>query len=265
MSVTLPSITVKQQQVLTLLYTYRFLTTLQLQRFMGHHHKGRTLIWLRDLRAKGYIAWRYDTSSTGRTKPAVYYLDRRGISWLRASGQYAESELRKRYDEHTRRPAYMETCRLVADTALAVGVVTGGEHYAWATPADYGTWGPSYETLQQLQPALVLIRQVSSAAGIVSTSYLLEFSRRSATPLLVRQRLKAYLRYLSAADWQDAFTVCPIVLFVVPDTTSLPLAKRYIRRTLPEAASELPLRLATLDAVSAAGIHAAIWERAVKR
>ena len=70
----LSSITNKQQEILKLLYKYRFLNRIQIQQLMNHKDKKRVIVWLRDLRKKQYIEWIYSTDFVEKTKPAIYYI-----------------------------------------------------------------------------------------------------------------------------------------------------------------------------------------------
>jgi hypothetical protein len=75
----LSSITNKQQEILKLLYKYRFLNRIQIQQLMNHKDKKRVIVWLRDLRKKQYIEWIYSTDFVEKTKPAIYYLSLNGM------------------------------------------------------------------------------------------------------------------------------------------------------------------------------------------
>ncbi len=60
---TLPIITAKQQDILKLLYRYRFVDRIQIQALMRHKDKRRIGAWLKDLRDKDYIECIYDETS----------------------------------------------------------------------------------------------------------------------------------------------------------------------------------------------------------
>ena len=79
----LPKTTTKQQDILKLLYRYRFVDRIQIQVLMGHKDKRRIGAWLKDLREKHYIEWIYSTDFAEKTKPAIYYLGINGIRLLR--------------------------------------------------------------------------------------------------------------------------------------------------------------------------------------
>ena len=114
----LPKLTKKQAEILTLLYTYRFLNRIQIQALMNHKDKKTINIWLKDLTEKNYIHRIYSTHFLEKTKPAIYYLGINGIRQLKTCAQeavddagkvtyaptYPIEELRKRYREHESLP-----------------------------------------------------------------------------------------------------------------------------------------------------------------
>src|SRR2546421_1428621 len=130
----LPKLTKKQQEILRLLYTFRFLNRIQIQALLKHKDPKTINLWLRDLRAKGYVEWIYSTHFAEKTKPAIYYLGLNGVRYLRTltrkskdddgkvvvSPSYPPEELRKRYKEPTRSQTYIDRCILVADCAIAL-------------------------------------------------------------------------------------------------------------------------------------------------
>lgn len=130
----LPKLTKKQQEILKLLYRFRFLNRIQIQAFLGHKDPKTINLWLRDLRAKGYVEWIYSTHFAEKTKPAVYYLGLNGVRYLRtltrtshdedgetvASPAYPPEELRKRYKEPARSQTYIDRCVLIANCCITL-------------------------------------------------------------------------------------------------------------------------------------------------
>lgn len=79
----LPKITKKEQEIIRLLYRFRFLNRVQIQALLGHKDYKTINMWLRDLREKQYVDRIYSTHYAERTKPAIYYLSVNGIRHLR--------------------------------------------------------------------------------------------------------------------------------------------------------------------------------------
>src|ERR1035437_6375942 len=98
----LPNITKKQQDIIKLIYSYRYLDRIQIQLAMNHKDKRRIIAWLKDMREKHYVEWIYSTNFVEKTKPAIYYLDINGIRYLKSLDLYPIEELRKRYKDASR-------------------------------------------------------------------------------------------------------------------------------------------------------------------
>lgn len=79
----LPVITKKQEEIVTLIYQYRFINRKQLQRFLNHKDARRINTWLKDLVEKKYLGRIYSHKLLENTKPAIYYLNNNGIIWIR--------------------------------------------------------------------------------------------------------------------------------------------------------------------------------------
>jgi len=110
----LSPITTKQQDILKLLYRYRFLNRIQIQALMGHKNNRRIAEWLKDLRDKKYVEWIYDGDNfVEKTKPAIYYLGLNGIRCLRTTDEFPPEELRKRYKESSRKQDFIDRCLLI--------------------------------------------------------------------------------------------------------------------------------------------------------
>lgn len=78
-----PTITKKQEKIITLVYRFRFINRKQLQRFFEHKDSRRINTWLKDLVEKKYLGRIYSHKLLENTKPAIYYLMNNGIIWIR--------------------------------------------------------------------------------------------------------------------------------------------------------------------------------------
>jgi len=76
-----PQLTPKEQEILTLLYRFRFLNRQHIQAMLEHKHHSRILEWLNSLVEQKYIMKFYDKSFSD--DPAVYCLDKLGRSSLK--------------------------------------------------------------------------------------------------------------------------------------------------------------------------------------
>jgi len=264
MTNTLPTITTKQQEILKLIYRYRFLNRTHIQALLGHKDKRRIISWLKDLRDKQYVDWHYDaTDFIAKSQPAIYYLALNGIRYLREAGGYPGEELRKRYKEPGRTQAFIDRCLLIADCCIALGAKSSNElQYTWVLATDYINPDSEYAFLNELKPHLCFIKQNNRQ----TTSYLLEVLGPLMPRYAIKKRIKDYVEYLASSDWQDEteYDEPPIILVACPTVADLIYAKRRAKNEVED--SDLSedeaarLRFATIEKVKQLGVTAKIWE-----
>lgn len=112
-------LTKRQQTILILIYTFRFINSKQIQTFLQHKDHRRINSWLKDLVEKGYIERDFTPVFGTLTKPAVYNLSSKGRVYMRntypnVSRKYL-GRLRKDKD---RTKGYRIKCQVLADTYL---------------------------------------------------------------------------------------------------------------------------------------------------
>jgi len=259
MTNTLPIITAKQQEILKLLYKYRFLNRTQIQTLLKHKDKRRIISWLKDLREKEYIDWHYDpTNFTAKSQPAIYYLSLNGIRNLRSLNLYPTHELRKRYKEPTRTQTFIDQCLLVADSCLTIQSKSNDtQQYTCVLPAEYVNPASEYHYLNALKPHLLFSKHQQKT----TTSYLLENISVSLPRYQLRKRLKDYVEYL-ADGWNEANGSMAVALFICPTIADLLYVKRRVRVLIDERLEDenIHIRVTTLDKIHASGITSMIWE-----
>ncbi len=259
MTTTLPPITPKQQEILKLLYKYRYLNRTQIQTLLKHKDKRRIISWLKDLREKEYIDWQYDaTNFIAKSQPAIHYLSLNGIRYLRGLNLYPTHELRKRYKEPTRTQTFINQCLLVADSCLTVQSKSNDEkQYTCVLPAEYVDPVSEYYYLNELKPHLLFSKRQDET----TTDYLLENISVSLPRYQLRKRLKDYVEYL-ADQWDEADGSMPVALFICPTVADLLYVKRRVRVLIDEHLEDenTHIRVTTLDKIHASGITSMIWE-----
>jgi hypothetical protein len=262
----LPKLTKKQQEILKLLYRFRFLNRIQIQALMGHKDPKTINLWLRDLRAKGYVEWIYSTHFAEQTKPAIYYLSLNGVRYLRtltrtSKGEdgetivipiYPPEELRKRYKEPTRSQTFIDRCILVAEYCIALEWVDAENEaegkklrFYYQTEADYLLNHSYYHFILEselIQPSLVFCKDRLDDEGKEETtlkSYLLEIFDPTLPRYRIKKRLSDYVKYLDEEDitWKEETDTenLPVLLFVCPRTSDLIYAKRKTRKLIADA------------------------------
>ena len=257
---TLPTLTTKQSEILKLLYIYRYLTRPQLQTLLNHKDKRRIISWLKDLRDKQYIDWKYNADDfIAKTIPANYYLAPNSIRHLRATGDYSNTELRKRYKDKDGTDAFIAHCLLIVDCCLALQAKSDeSRQYTWLLPSGYAAddhQSGCLEFLQELKPHLFFTKH----EGKTTSLYVVEDIVTTLPRYQLRKRLSQYIDLL-ANEWTSD-EPAPIALFICPTKAELIYIKRRTKLLLQDMPSQpISLRVATIDSVRANGITGQIWE-----
>ena len=257
---TLPTLTTKQSEILKLLYTYRYLTRPQLQTLLNHKDKRRIISWLKDLRDKQYIDWKYNANDfIAKTQPAIYYLSPNGIRHLRATGNYPNTELKKRHKDKAGSDAFIAHCLLIVDCCLALRAKSDkSRQYTWLLPSGYAAddhQSDCLEFLQELKPHLFFTKH----EGKTTSLYVVEDIVTTPPRYQLRKRLSQYIDLL-ANEWTSD-EPAPIALFICPTKADLIYIKRRTKLLLQDMPSQpISLCVATIDSVRANGITGQIWE-----
>lgn len=253
---TLPPITTKQQEIIKLLYKYRFLNRIQIQQLLNHKDKRRIISWLKDLREKQYIDWRYDsTDFVAKSRPAIYYLSLNAIRHLRDQNQYPSQELRKRYKESERTQVFIDRCLLAADCCIALRDKSNNDvSYTFVLPADYIGMTNQYHFLADLQPHLYFSKYQDNKV----TNYLLENFDATLPHYQLRKRFKDYVDFLD--EWNDANGPQPIALLVCATVADLLYIKRRVKKLAEDEGVDSHVRVTTLVKIKTSGVASMIWE-----
>ena len=292
----LPKLTKKQQEILRLLYRFRFLNRIQIQAFLGHKDPKTINLWLRDLRPKGYVEWIYSTHFAEKTKPAIYYLALNGVRYLRTLTRknkaddgtvevvstYPPEELRKRYKEPTRSQTYIDRCILVTDCAVALEREDAANEakgkklrYYYQTEADYLLERSYYHFVldiddELIRPHLIFCQDKLNKDGKEEKtveSYILEIFDPTLPRYRMKKRLGDYVKFLDdeGDEWKEQTDTekLPIILFVCPRMSDLIYAKRRTRKLVADAwywededAEKPRMRFTTVDKLKQGGLLA---------
>ncbi len=268
----LSTITPKQQALIRLIYRYRFLERKQLQTLLGHKDKRRISAWLKDLREKQAISWFYEPDSPGKSKPAIYFIDRVGIQLLRRLGDLPEEQLRKRYQEAAKQRDFISRCLLLADCCLHLEGRNSNDDevtYTYALGPDFADPESDYYFLSEsefIHPDLAFTKESNTHSGFEKQAYFLNVFNPTMPRYIVKKKLKGYVEYLDSDEWEKQVgdEEMPIILIACPSTAELIYAKRYTRKLLEDYGLQdqqaAQIRFATTEKVRRHGLTGLIWE-----
>src|ERR1035437_2682157 len=108
----------KQKEILLLLLRFRALTSKQTQTLLHHKNHKRINIWLTDLVDKNYIGKIKEERSPGQNKPAIYYLEKDGLIFLKDLQTIEKSNLNKMRNEREKKSDFFTKCHFIVDTYI---------------------------------------------------------------------------------------------------------------------------------------------------
>lgn len=245
-------ITTKQHTILQLLYRLRFLDRTHIQNYLNHKHHNRIILWLNELTNKNYIGRIYSPKFGENNKPAIYYLSKEGIKYLKATGDYDPASFKKLYRESQRDQSFIDLCLLLASIDLDLKhKTTKTVSYSFFVKSDY-TQLEEKEALNELLPHGYLVQKKLDK----SPTYLLDILDDD---LPARQRIKRYISFYENNEWETGDSY-PTILIVCPHERTQRSLARYIHKRVEELDPGLNMRLTTRDKVKQSGLASEIWQ-----
>ena len=267
------SITKKQQEILTLLYKYRFLNRVQIQTFLNHKYHKRINDWLKDLNQKEYINRIYSTNFGENTKPAIYYLGLNGIRFLKAQDDCSLEVIQKRYRDKDRSVSFIDQCILVGDMVLQLkeAVLKSKEEgkyelsYQVSTATNIANPEYRFNFLTEIKVDLAIKKKSKkNSSKSVNTSYFLFMIISPTLPQYsIRKRIKDLIAFYFNSEWEttidDNF---PEIMIICPTLATMIYAKRLTRKLLEDEDNpeDLHIRFATVEKVKKESVTGKIWE-----
>ena len=250
----IPYITPKQQEIPKLIYKFRFLNRLQIQKLLNHKDKRRINAWLKDLVEKEYLE-KVPKSNTfeERTKLTVYRIGINGIRFLKTQDDCDEKIIAKLYKDKNRSANFIDQCILLCDIYLDLENKTidkDGVAYEVTMYSDYVNIDSPFHFLTDLNPSLIYKEVKKHKKGTKSKYFLLEIFEATLPRHSIRKRIRVYLEFYYSNEWEDNMNKpFPMLRFICPTKADLIYAKRYTRKLLEENQNpeDLHVQFATVD------------------
>lgn len=237
----------KQLRLLTLLYKFRFATVPLLTEYLGLKSNSVTRN-LKILLEQEYIGWKYEASWKIDRKPAVYYLDKKGLAVLKGDTDNDPRILHAYYknkglNEETR-DHYLDV--LAAYNALQA---TYSDSYYMFTKSELST----FEEFPENKPDLYLRRPDNSEEYLITLAH-------DVQPFLTRKRLAEYVEHSEEEGWPSG--EYPGLLFVLQTAAHERQFLEHAEKVLDNAGisnDELPIAATTIKALTQKPYAASIW------
>lgn len=256
---TLPHITNKQKEILTLFPKYRFLNRKHIQHFLNHKDKKTIQIWLNDLLQKDYIQ-KIENRHQFPQQASTYCIAKNGIKFLKEQENFSDSFLTNLYREDERSNTYISRSFFLADICLELSKASNDkEVFQYSTRSDYVLPESQFHFLKDLHPSLCFTKKVK---GKKAVWYLLEVFSSTFPSQVIRRRIHSYARFLAEEQWSDTpGNTAPVIFFIVPSKEILMYAKQYTKKKLKRYEIEdADISFALLEDVQKEGIRGEIWK-----
>lgn len=257
---TLPKITNKQTEILTLIYQFRFLNRTQIQQLLKHKDPKTINTWLKDLNEKQYLNRIYSNTIGANTKPAIYYADINAIRYYKSLGQDNNTYLKKLYRDNERSQSFIDEQIFLADICLGfLEINTKGEiNYSFVTAAGV-TSNPLYKFMEDLSPQLIFTKETKSK----SKQYILVQLDSISPKYMTKKKMKNYIEFFFTNEWEEnTGQTFPTILFACQTLALMIFAKRTMKKLLDDYQNpeEFEAWFVTNDDIREHGISAEIWE-----
>jgi len=247
--------TPKQLNILLLLYRFRFLNRIQIQKLLNHKDPRRINTWLKDLTDRNIIGRKYSTKLLANTKPAIYHLATKSRAILLTQPDINEKLLKRVYREKTRSDKLINHCLLVADIYFLLDnqSQTNKSKLHFYTKTDL----VSHYYLPYKRPDAY----IAIESGRQTKRYFLEIIDEGTPRFMIRSKINQYIEYFQANIWQDRTEhPNPTILFVCPDELTKIFLNKYILQMQEEEPEiELEFFLTIKDQIT--NNQADLWER----
>lgn len=252
-------LTLKQIEILTLLYRFRFLNRLHLQKLLNHKNRRRINIWLKNLCQNEYIGRIYSRKLKENTKPAIYFLKTKSVSVLKKQPNIDQSLLKRIYGEKLRSKKFIKHSLFLADIYFNLKKLCKDKkaklHFFTKTDLSL------YDYLPHPVPDLYLMIKDSQGD---SKRYFLEVFAKKTPRYALRHRILRFFDFNESNEWEvNTHHPFPTILLVCADK----FMQRYLNKFIPEAIEDedndnIQFFLTTTDKINKNGVGTEVWKQA---
>jgi hypothetical protein len=223
----------RYEEILILLYRFRFLTRQQIQELVGHKHNGRILQWLNDLTKDDFIIRYYNQKNI--ISPAVYSIGLKGRSYLKKNSKELKINtivLNRIWREQTLSVQFRFHCLTIVDIYLSLLKLTNltGAQLRFFTKSDL------HNVIHLPTPFPDIFFHITEKSGF-KRYYFLDVFNYFTNQRKFQKRIEQYYDYYDEETWQDNVddSQFPVIIFVCSDKKSYSYLNWYLStKILPE-------------------------------
>lgn len=236
----------RQLQILMLLYRFRFLNRIQIQKLLNHKNHTLVIHWLNELVKTKHIVSEFKRQ-LGNV-PSVYFLGTNGRRELIKRSDVKHKLLKRIYQEKKSSLSFRNHCMAVADIYLSLLSLTE-KNKAKLT----------FYTTVDLNDLKYLILPHPDAFFSIQQKeftkrYILDVFNPLASEKWLYKRVKQYFNYYEEEYWQDHNqNPFPEIIFICFDEKTKKTLKKYIMKGLDNE-ENINFSLTTMEEIKTLGI-----------
>lgn len=247
-------LTKKQQTILALLFTFRFINSKQIQQFLNHKDHRRINSWLKDLAEKGYIVREFKLRYGVLTKPTVCSLTNLGKKHIQETYNSVDKKYLNRLRDNEKRSNSLKVrCQVLVDFYLIIfrgqeavlldrieamlknGVTMNYNTYQFFTPAFF--YGINFVLLSHLKSDAYVYRRTKEG----STHTFLYIIDAYVPKLTLQYMLKHIFTALSDEYWEEDTITALHLYFVSPSNAIIIYLWKLMKSFLENHYASTPL------------------------
>jgi len=219
----------KDEEILKLLYRFRFLSAKQIQFLLNHKHPNRVYIWLNKLHQEKYIKQTHNNNL--KTTPSYFSLGKNARKHLKKNPdtKYANPLLLNRiWREDKLSCDFKKRCLFVADIYLSLILLTRKTKASLS----FFTKTDLYKNTHTIYPLPDSFFTIKEKDGAVN-HYFLDILDLGAFEKVSRKRSSQYIRYhAKSVRTKNAFKPFPKIIFICPDNRCINFISKRIKYKL---------------------------------
>lgn len=282
---TLLDITKRQEQIVDLVFKFRYINRHQIQKILNHKDPKRINAWLKDLVEKGYLGRIYSHKLLENTKPAIYYLNNNGILFIKNTkgGEYGNHEeleqkyIKKFYQDKSASEIFINhsisICQLYIQLKELEKTKENSE-YCIQTKTEM--WiekqieneKEDFTTIKEYIPDLHIEEFTNPEnENIHSSVFFFTLFDAHVPRYAIRYKIDQYIKLHDEGNWRHVYAGLddnfPVMFFILSDQRKVNSIRRYIRKQFEETFLDVEgmvFMLTTQEAALKTGVAENIWK-----
>ncbi len=259
---TLQPITLQQQTLIPLLFSFRYINRLQFQHYLGNQNPSHINRQLKDLVDKAYFRKIEEGSERdyqGYSKPVTYYVGPKGIRFMATLKNLKVENLKNRYRDGTRFQAFIDHNLLLTEIFLQFRekAKENNSILSFQTKTDF----EEESTLSRFSPDAYVVE-----GGEEKKISWLEIVDIEAQRFVLKRRIRSLFKLYSTNSLEvDTGENFPAILLICPTRELQGLLKNYIAKIQEDQGEDIVFKLTTYEKVKTLGVNSKIWKSPKQR